>query len=228
VSFFGGNSRDDWTGWDANLRYALDRKTGVALGIERAERFGLTDEQWSLSVDRRISDDWSAYGRISATPDADFFANHMLALGGAWRVRDGDTRLPPTLLLLDYRAAEYDPGTAHLLAIGVTQYTAHRFSITAKYTRTRNLNDRWTDGWQVRVDGEPADHWRWYAGYADGNESLSSTVFDFIRNQRTQALFAGAYREFSSALGMRIDLTHEWSKGLPDRNAIHVGFTTRF
>lgn len=227
-SHFPDSTRSDWVGWDAALRYAIDKRTGVALSVERAHRFDLTDWQYSLGVDRRLSDAISAYARASLTPAADFFADHMLALGGTWRVRDGIEGLPPTLLLADYRTATYDPGTAHSLWLGVTQYTRFRVALTAKGLLTRNLNGRWTDGWQVRLDGEPSDHWRWWLGYADAKESLSSTVFDFTRELRTQAVFGGVYRELSASLGLRLDLTHEWVRGGVKRNAVHAGFTTRY
>jgi YaiO family outer membrane protein len=228
LSTFSGDARADWTGWDAALRYALDKKTGIALGAEWADRFDLEDTQYTLGVDRRFSDAVSGHVRLSATPSADFLAKHMLALGAAWRVRDGDTQLPPTVLLADYRAATYGPGTAHSLWLGLTQYTTLKVAVTAKLLATRNLNERWTDGWLVQLEGEPADHWRWHAGYADTTESLSSTVFDFTVARRTRAIFAGIYYEFSPVFGLRFDLTHEWAAGSPDRNAFHVGFTTRF
>lgn len=227
-SFTGNSPRPDWEGWDAALRYALDKKTGVAFSAQWAKRFGLTDEQYSLGLDRRFTDAASGYVRASATPAADFFAKHMLDLGGEWRARAGDAQLPPTVLLLDYRAATYAPGTAHSLWLGVTQYTTRRVAVTAKYLFSRNLNDRWTQGWQARLDGEPSERWRWSLGYADSKESLSSTVFDFTRELRTRAVFGGFYREFSPALGLRLDLTREWSPGSPARNALHAGLVTRF
>lgn len=226
LSTFNGGARSDWHGWDAALRYAVNKKTGISLGGEWADRFDLTDVQYSLGADRRFSDEFSGYVRLSATPSADFFAKHMFAAGAAWRVRDGDTKLPATTLLADYRAATYGPGTAHSLWLGVTQNTTHKFAVTGKWLVTRNLNAHWTDGWLVQLEGEPDDHWRWHVGYADTTESLSSTIFDFTLAQRTRALFAGFYHEFSPAFGLRLDLTHEWST--MDRNAIHAGFTTRF
>lgn len=228
MSWFPGKAREDWAGWNAVLRYARDKRTGVSLGVEQARRFGLTDWQYSLGADRRFSDDLSGYARLSATPEADFFARHMLAFGGTWRARAGNARLPATLLLADYRTGTYGPGTAHTLWLGVTQYTTRRVAITLRALVSRNLNDRWTSGGQLRFDGEPADHWRWHLGYADGKESLSSTVFDFTRELRTRAVFAGLSCDFSPTFGLRLDATREWTAGLPDRHALHVGFTTRF
>ncbi|HYC70720.1 MAG TPA: tetratricopeptide repeat protein [Opitutaceae bacterium] len=228
ASTFPGDVREDWSGWDAALRYAIDKRTGASVAVEQAERFGLTDWLYSAGVDRRFSDDFSGTALASFTPDADFLARRTLALTGAWRARRGDDRLPPTLLLAEYKAATYDPGTAHSAWLGVTQYTTHRVAVTAKTLVSRNLNDRWTGGWQLRLDGEPADHWRWHLGYADSKESLSSTVFDLIRELRTRAVFAGWFYEFSPAFAIRLDAAHEWADGLPDRNAFHAGFTTRF
>jgi YaiO family outer membrane protein len=227
-SFFAGDLRADWSTWHANLRYAADRRTGLALGLEHSRRFGLTDTQITGTVDRRFSDTASGYLRLGFTPAADFYAKHTLAAGGVWRVRGGEGTDLPMLFLADYRAATYAPGTAHSLWLGLTQYVSGRTAFTAKVLATRNLNRRWTDGWMLRLDREPADHWRWHLGYVDSNESLSSTVVDFTRELRTRAAFGGIYYEFSPVHGIRLDLTHEWAGGLPDRNAVNVSFTTRF
>lgn len=227
-SFFAGDLRADWSTWHAALRYAADRRTGLALGLEHSRRFGLTDTQITGTVDRRFSDAATGYARLSATPSADFYAKHMLAAGGTWRVRGGEGEHLPLLMLADYRAATYAPGTAHSLWLGLTQYLSGRTALTARILATRNLNHRWTDGWMLRLDREPADHWRWHLGYVDSNESLSSTVVDFTRELRTRAVFGGIYYEFSPVFGVRLDLTHEWAGGLPDRNAVNASFTTRF
>lgn len=225
-STFDDHARSDWSGGDAALRYAVNKRTGVSLGAEWAERFDLRDSQYTLGADRRFSDSLAGYARLSATPSADFFAKHMIAAGGTWRARQGDARLPATTLLADYRTATYGPGTAHSLWLGVSQDTTHRMAVTAKWLATRNLNDHWTNGWLVQLEGEPADDWRWQLGYADSTESLASTVFDFTLAQRTRALFAGVYHEFSPAFGLRLDVTREWST--VDRKAVHAGLTTRF
>ncbi len=227
-SWFSGNTRTDWSGWDAALRYAWSKRTGLSAGIEQARRFGFTDWQLTLGADHRIDDRRSAYVRVSATPSADFYADHMLAFGGVWKVRPGDEHLPATLLHADYRAATYDPGTAHSLWVGVTQYFNARTAVTLRALASRNLNDRWTGGWMARLEREPSDTLRWHLGYADTNESLSSTVFDFTRKVRTRAVFGGLYREFSPALGLKLDAVREWSAAGPDRNSLHAGFVTRF
>jgi YaiO family outer membrane protein len=227
-STFSGHTRDDWHGWDAALRYALDERTGIALALERAHRFGFDDTQWTAALDRRFNDDWSAYLRLSATPHADFFAKHMTAFGAAWRVRRGDTHLLATILLADFRSATYAPGTARSLWLGATQYLNARVSLTGKALFTRNVDGEHTTGWQLRLDGEASDRWRWNLGGADSSESLSSTVFDFTRNLRTRAVFAGVACDFSLTRGVRVDLTREWTASVPTRTAIHVGFTQRF
>lgn len=227
-SVFDGDSREDWTDWRANLRYSVDRKTGLSVGIERADRFGILDTAYAMGADRRFTDNLSGTARVTLTPEADFLPVRALDLGTVWRVRVGDESLPGTLLLADYRAATYVPGTVHLVWYGLTQYTPFRVAVTLKGLAARNLNARWTGAWQFRLDGEPADNWRWHLAYADGKESLSSTVFDFLAERRTRAVFGGLHYEFSPALAVRLDLTHEWAAGLPDRNAFHVGFTTRF
>ncbi|MBA3849453.1 MAG: hypothetical protein C0502_05585 [Opitutus sp.] len=228
ISAFDGRTRQDWQGWDVALRYKLDRRSGVSGSYERARRFGQLDEQFTLGFDRRYTDRASAYARVSATPSATFFARRSLAAGGAWRARNASERGGATLLVADYRAAGFASGTVHSLWAGATQPLTSRYALTAKVLATRNLNDRWTGGWQLRLDGEPSDNWRWHAGYADSRESLSSTVFDFMRDLRTRTFFGGVSHAFSSTLGVRVDLTRESIDGVPDRRAIHVGLTTRF
>lgn len=227
-SDFAGDARDVWQGWDAALRYTVDRRTGVSLGYERARRFNFTDAQYSLGADRRFTDRLSGSGRVSATPGADFLARRSLALSAVWRARAATERWGTTLLLADYRLADFDLGQAHSVWLGGTQYVTSRVSVTLKGLLTRNLNDDLTTGWQLRVDGEPSDTWRWSVGYADAHESLSSTVFDFTRDLRTRTLFASGYRAFSSTLGLRLDLTREWTESAPARHALHAGVTTRF
>ncbi|MCX6944570.1 MAG: YaiO family outer membrane beta-barrel protein [Opitutales bacterium] len=227
-TFSGHSTRSDWTGWDAALRYSVDKKTGISLNAGWARRFDLVDQQYSLGIDRRVTDTLFAYARTSATPAADFFARHMLSAGGEWRVRNGTALFPPTVLLLDYRAAAYAPGTAHSLWLGVTQYTTHHVSVTARGLVSRNLNQHWTRGWQLRLDGDAFVQWRWDLGYSDTKESLSSTVFDFTQELRNRSVFAGIYREFSPSLALRLDLSHEWTPGNPARNTLHVGLVTRF
>lgn len=229
VSAFAGSSpNSDWRGWDAALRYAIDRKTGLAFATAWAHRFDLTDQQYSLAVDRRFTDDLTGQARGSVTPAADFFARQTLEAGGEWRFRKGTEGLPPTVLLADGRVSRYAPGTAHSLALGLTQYSTHRVAVTAKYLLSRNLNGHWTQGWQLRLDGEPSDRWRWNLGYADSKESLSATLIDYTRELRNRAVFAGIFREFSPALGLRLDLAHEWTPGTSARNTLHAGLVTRF
>jgi YaiO family outer membrane protein len=227
-SDFAGEARDVWQGWDGALRYTVDRRTGVSLGYERARRFNFTDAQYSLGLDRRFNDRLSGYARASLTPDADFFAGRSLAVGGIWRARAAAGRWGPTLLLADYRAASFEPGTAQSLWIGATQYLNARLAVTAKGLLTRNLNHDTTTGWQLRLDGEPSDEWRWALGYADAHESMSSTVFDFTRELRTRTVFANVSHWFSSTFGLRLDLTREETENVPERHALHVGVTTRF
>lgn len=228
-STYSGNSgRSDWQGWDANLRYALDKKTGLSLGTNWARRFSMDNQQYALGIDRRFTDRANGYARATVTPGADFFARRGLAVGGDWTARKATDDLGPTLLLADYRTSVYGPGTSQGFSLGLTQYTKHRIAGTAKMGFSRNLNGHWTRGWQVRLDGDPSETWRWNLGYADSRESLSATVYDFIRELRNQAIFGGLFHEFSPALGLRVDLSHEWTPGSPARNTLHAGITTRF
>lgn len=227
-STFSGDTREDWRGYNAALRYTIDRRTGLGGTYEQARRFGFTDVQYGLALDRRFTDRFLGTVRLTATPRADFFARRALALGGVWRLREATANSGATLLLADYRGADFGVGQAHSLWLGVTQHFENRLSITAKGLLSRNLNDASTGGWQLRLDGEPDDRWRWYLGYADTSESLSSTVFDFTRELRTRTVFGGVSREFSSTFALRLDLTHEQTATLPERFALHAGVTTRF
>ena len=227
-TFSGHSGRSDWMGWDAALRYALDSQTGLSVTSAWARRYGLVDQQYSLGLDRRVTDPLFVYARASFTPRADFFAQRGLAVGGEWRVRPGTKALPPTVLLFDYRISTYEPGTAHSIWLGVTQYTSHGVAVTAKTLLSRNLNGHWTGGWLARLDGDINPQWRWDLGYADTTESLSSTIYDFTRSLRYHSAFGGIYREFSPGFALRLDLAHEWSPGNPARHTLHVGIVTRF
>lgn len=227
-STFSGNTREDWRGLNASLRYTLDRRTGVSLAVQHARRFGLTDLHYALGADRRFDDALSGQIRFGATSRADFLARHQLSAGLAWRWRAASENTGPTLLLADYRHSRFAPGSVHSLWLGLTHYLNGRLALTAKGLVTRNLNGEETGGWQLRIDHETSDTWRWYLGYADTHESLSSTVFDFTRELRTRTWFGGVYHEFSLTRGLRLDLTHEDTATLPTRRAIHVGLVTRF
>jgi YaiO family outer membrane protein len=227
-STFEGHERSDWSGWDASLRYSVDRRTGVSLGGEWARRFGRDDTQYHVGVDRRFSDRVGGYAIASVTPGAEFLARRSLAAGATWKVHDGTVRWPTLLLLGDVRFATYGDHTANTFWLGATQSLPHRLALTVRAGASRNLNGHWTDGWQTRLEGDPTERCHWYAGYADGHESLSSTIYDFIRRQRTQALMFGIYYEIDPSLGVRIDYAHEWTQPAPTRNGCHVGLVRRF
>jgi tetratricopeptide (TPR) repeat protein len=75
ISTFSGGARSDWRGLDAALRYTLNKHSGLSAGAERARRFGFTDMQFTAGLDHRFDDRRTGYVRLSATPDADFFAD---------------------------------------------------------------------------------------------------------------------------------------------------------
>lgn len=228
ISAFSGDTREDWRGINAALRYTVDRRTGINASAEHVRRFGLTDVHYALGADRRFADTLNGQLRFGVTPSADFLARHALSAGLSWRWREASERTGPTLLLADYRHSRFAPGSAHSLWLGLTHYVTGRIALTAKGLGTRNLNGDTTGGWQLRVDHEPSDSWRWYLGYADAHESMSSTVFDFTSDLRTRSLFGGVYHEFSLTRGLRVDLTYEDTVSLPARRAFHVGIVTRF
>lgn len=227
-SFFPGYTYKDWRETRANLRLTVTRRTGVSAGFEHSSRFGLVDTRFSVGADHRFSDDLDGDVRLGVTPDMDFLARRMLAVNASLRARRGTPEWPATFLLPGFRMSEYGLGTAQTVSLGVRQYINNRLSVTPRYNLTRSLNGSWHSGWQIRLDGEPSDTRRWWVGYADGRESLSPTLYDFTSALRTRTVFAGTQREFTPTIGMRVDLTREWSSGPADRTAIHVGIITRF
>ncbi|HEY0946945.1 MAG TPA: tetratricopeptide repeat protein [Opitutaceae bacterium] len=227
-STFAGDTRSDWRGAAAVLRAAIDRRTGVALGTEWADRFDREDEQYSVALDHRLNDQLWAYTRLSATPDAEFWARRTLAIGGEYALRLDEARHPTTRLLADVRFATYGNRTAQTAWLGIAQALPSHLTVTVKGVATRNLSREWTQGWLTRLDYEPHDNLRWYVGYADARESLETTIVDLTRELRTRAVFVGVYYGFTPTLGARLDLAHEWTRTTPDRNGCHAGLVTRF
>ena len=234
------------------MRYAFDQKTGLSVAALWARRYGLTEKQYSVGIDRRITDDLFGYARASITPAAEFLASRTLSVGAEWKLPHGDGQFPSSRVLVDCSAARYAPGTVQSASVGLNQDTGLRLAmlrlpragssgnileakdagssivVTPRYSITRNLNGHWTRGWQFRLAGDFSANWHWDLGYADSRESLSSTVFDFLREVRNRAVFVGWMAEFSPVFGVRVDLSHEWSPGSPARNTAHVGVITRF
>lgn len=227
-STFAGDTRSDWRGAYAVLRHAFDRRTGLSLGAEWADRFDREDNQYSLALDHRLNDRLWGYARLSATPDADFFARRTAAAGGEYALRLDEARRPATRLLADARFATYGDRTAQTAWLGIAQPLPQHLTLTVKGVTTRNLSREWTLGWLLRLDYEPHDNFRWYAGYADARESLETTIVDLTHELRTRAVFVGVYYGFTPSLGARLDLAHEWTRTTPDRNGCHAGLVTRF
>lgn len=228
LSGFDDPNRPDWRGAYAALRRAVSPRTGVGGQVEWAERYGARDTQYFLTFDHRLSDTWSAALRLGATPSADFLARRQLDANVVWQFRPGTVPWPATELLADVRLADYGPATATSAWIGLAQRLPHRLTLTGKVLFARNLNRKSTGGWQVRLAGEPAEHWRWFLGFADSEESFNPSRFELSRELRTRATFGGVQYDLSPLFSIRLDALVERVDGGATRRGVHAGITRRF
>lgn len=227
-SEFSGSGRDDWNDANSTVHYAINRRSNLAVGMERADRFGSSDTQYGAMLGHRFDEHRSGYVGASVTRDASFLARRSFSTGGGWRIGEEGNHWPTTVVLADYRVANYGSGTAHTVWVGPQLFAARQLSGTARIGASRNLNGRWTAGWQARIDVNPLDRWHASIGYNDAAESISASMVDFSTNRRTRAVLLGIAWDISTAFSLRLNFAHESADRTPDRNAWHVGTTTRF
>ncbi len=227
-SEFSGQGRDDWNDANSTVHYALDRRSNLAVGMERADRFGSTDTQYGAMLAHRFNERRSGYVGASITRDASFLARRSFSTGGGWRIGEEGERWPTTVLLGDYRAANYGSGTAHTIWVGPQLFAARQLSGTVRLGATRSINGEWTAGWQARIDVNPFNRWHASIGYNDAAESINASVVDFSTERRTRAVLIGIAWDISAAFSLRLNFAHEAAEFTPDRNVWHVGTTTRF
>ncbi len=227
-SSFAGKDRADWIDTTGSLHHAFSKLTSLALTVQQARRYNQSDTQYSAVAGHRFTEAWSGYVGAGVTPADSFLPKRSYSAGGGWKIHEAPDGAPATLLLADYRVSRYGSGTAQTLFVGPQHYATRRLSGTAHLIASRSLNGDWHTGWMARIDAQPVTGWHGFVGFANSTESVNASVFDFSTPRRVRAVMAGWAWELTAAFSVRLDFTHEWADRTPDRNAWHVGTSTRF
>jgi YaiO family outer membrane protein len=214
--------RPSWTDNSFGLSYALQPQTIVGGRTRVATRYGETDIQIEARIDHAFSQDFSAYGILAGTLDADFLARFSIGGGASWRAYEPAGPSGPLLLTLAARHDVFDDTSVTTFSPGA-QYFFFGDRLGLQIHWIHSVNDEGTsaNGYAIRADLAAADRLRLFAGYSDAPEISEGTLAD------TKTVFTGISFDLSDTLTLRANYAHE-HRATFDRNIFGLGVAVRF
>ena len=214
--------RSSWTDNSFGLSYALQPQTILGARARIATRHGQTDTQIEARIDHAFSQDFSAYGILAATPDADFLARHSFGGGASWRAYAAAGPSGPLLLTLDGRHDVFDD-TAVTTFSPAAQYFFfdEKLGLQVRWIHSFNDEGSSANGYAIRADLAATDRLRLTAGYSDAPEISEGALVD------TRTVFTGVSFDLSDTLTLRANYAHE-HRATFDRSIFGLGVAVRF
>ena len=211
-----------WTDSSLGFSYALQPGTAIGGRTRAATRYGETDVQIEARIDHAFSRDFSAYGIVAGTPDADFLARFSLGGGASWRAYAPNGFWGPLIFTLDGRHDVFENTSVTTLS-PAAQYFFFDERLGVQLRWIYSINDEGTsaNGYAIRADLAATDKLRLLAGYSDAPEISEGTLID------TTTVFTGISFDLSDTLTLRADYAHEHRETF-DRNTFGVGLAVRF
>jgi YaiO family outer membrane protein len=213
--------RPSWT--DSSFGLAYTPQPGTTLGgrARVATRYGETDVQIEARIDHAFSQDFSAYGIVAGTPDADFLARFSVGGGASWRAY-APAGWGPLILTLDGRHDVFDDTSVTTLSPAAQYFFFdERLGMQIRWIHSVNNEGTSANGYAIRTDVAATDRLRILAGYSDAPEISEGTLID------TKTVFTGISLNLSEWLTLRADYAHEHRETF-DRNIFGLGLAVRF
>ena len=211
-------SRATSTAWyetQATLARRLGRNS-VALEVEHARRFGLSDVRVQLRGDRQIGGG-SIYGAVVVTPNPDFRESWGLRAGGEYAA---SSRID---VLIDGRFSNYGAVNSGSVTTGLRGWSAGRgTAIKGGMIHFIDEAGTYRTGLTADVTQRVSARLRVQAGYARYPETEAGVT------RRLESAFALASYRVTDALDLRIGFDRETRRGVYRRDSVKVGLSAGF
>jgi YaiO family outer membrane protein len=211
-----------WTDSSFGLSYTPLPGTTIGGRSRVATRHGERDVQIEARIDHAFSQDFSAYGVVAGTPDADFLARFSVGGGVSWRAYVPAGSSGPLFLTLDGRHDVFDDTLVTTLSPAAQYFFFdERLGLQVRWIHSVNAEGTSANGYAVRADVAATDRLRLLAGYSDAPEISEGTLID------TRTVFTGISFDLSQSLTLRANYAHEQRTAF-DRNTFGLGLAVRF
>ncbi|MDP9127980.1 MAG: YaiO family outer membrane beta-barrel protein, partial [Pseudomonadota bacterium] len=212
------------TNWDNEFlqltRLFSDTGTSVHAVAQRYHQFEQTDDYYEIGADQRFTPFLNGYLYAGTSPDPVFRPRWHIAGGGNVRLTD---TLPSVIwLTLDTRYDDYAATDVENLNPGARLEFADNWALSAGAISVFQSGAATTYGWQLRLDGQWSEGWRFYGGYADAPETVAGVTI------RTESVFGGVAIDVNDANTVRLGYTRDDRYQSYVRHAIDAAITHRF
>ena len=214
--------RSPWTDTSLGLSYALQPQTAIGGRVRVATRYGETDVQIESRIDHAFSPDFTAYGLVAATPDADFLARFSVRAGASWRAYAPADPWGPLFLSFDSRHDVFNDNSVTTISPAAQYFfLQQRFGLQVRWIHSFSDEGTSSDGYAIRADCAVTDRLRLLAGYSDAPEISEGTLVE------TKTVFTGVSFDLSDTLTLRGNYAYEHREAF-DRNIFGLGLGVRF
>lgn len=211
-----------WTDSSFGLSYTLQPQTTIGGRLRVGTRYGETDMQIEARIDHAFSQDFSAYGIVAGTPDADFLPRFSLGGGASWRAYAPRGPVGPLLFTLDGRHDVFqDTSVTTVSPAAQYFFLDERLGLQVRWIHTVDDEGNSANGYAIRAEFAATDRLRLLAGYSDAPEISEGTQID------TQTVFTGIYFDLSDTMTLRANYAHE-HRDTFNSNTVGLGLAVRF
>lgn len=210
----------DWWEWSVDAQHEISETTTAGGQVQWYRRFGVADVELSGRVSARIAENAWLRASLGGTPAAHFRPEIAMALGGDYRVVGGSEA---TVLTFDGSYQRFPSQNVVVLSPGVVQYFANgKGWLTLRGIGAIVEGGSLEPGASVRVDFQPRQDHRIFAGFAHGPDTDLGVVTNVT------SLFAGAIFPISKTLSIEPAVAHESRDDGGQRTEVRVGVKAAF
>lgn len=211
-----------WTDSSFGISYALQPQTTVGGRLRLGTRYGETDIQVEARLDHVFSEDFSAYGLVAATPDADFLARFSFGGGASWRASAAGGPLGPLVFTLDGRHDVFHDTSVTMVSPAAQYFFLdERLGLQVRWIHSVDDRGNSANGYAIRAEFAATDRLRLHAGYSDAPEISEGTQID------TKTVFTGVSFDLSDTVTLRAKYAYEHRETF-NSNSFGLGLAVRF
>lgn len=220
-SWFARRPQSDWHSAFIQLtRRFASSGTAVHLAVQRFHQFQMTDWDYAIGADQRLTPWLGGYIEGGGTPAPAFRPQWHLAGGGHLRFTvAGQTAAWATL---DTRYEHYPVVKVGNVNPGLRLDLPAAWTLSGMMISALQSGARPVFGWQGKVEKQIRERWRLHAGIAHAPETVAGATIN------TRTFFGGLAVDLNAANTLRLGYAQDDRDEAYIRHAVNISFSTRF